>query len=80
MKEIQVQSLGQEDPLKNEAASHSSILAWGIPRTEELVSYSPWGCKESDTAEQLNNNNPIAGLGGPQHTQMPTIKLRAPFL
>ena len=80
MQEIQVQSLGQEDPLKNEAASHSSILAWGIPRTEELVSYSPWGCKESDTAERLNNNNPIAGLGGPQHTQMPTIKLRAPFL
>ena len=33
--EMEVQSLGQEDPLKKEMATHSSILAWGIPRTEE---------------------------------------------
>jgi len=32
-------------------ATHSSILAWRIPWTEELSSYSPWGCKESDTIE-----------------------------
>ena len=32
-------------------ATHSSILAWRIPWTEEnLVGYHPWGCKESDTA------------------------------
>ena len=31
----QVQSLGQEDPLENEMATHSSILAWEIPWTEE---------------------------------------------
>ena len=30
-----VQSLGQEDPLKEEMATHSSILAWRIPQTEE---------------------------------------------
>ena len=30
-----VQSLGQEDPLQEEIATHSSILAWEIPRTEE---------------------------------------------
>ena len=30
-----VQSLAQEDPLKYEMATHSSILAWGIPGTEE---------------------------------------------
>ena len=30
-KEMQVQSLGQEDPLEKETASHSSILAWEIP-------------------------------------------------
>ena len=30
-----VQSLGQEDPLEKEMATHSSILAWKIPRTEE---------------------------------------------
>ena len=35
MQEIQVQSLGQEDPLKEGAATHCSILAWRIPRTEE---------------------------------------------
>ena len=33
--ELQVQSLGQEDPLEEEMAAHSSILAWEIPRTEE---------------------------------------------
>ena len=33
--ETQVQSLGQEDPLEKEMATHSSILAWEIPRTEE---------------------------------------------
>ena len=35
MQEIQVQSLGQEDPLEEEMATHSSILAWDIPWTEE---------------------------------------------
>ena len=30
-----VQSLGQEDPLEKEMATHSSILAWEIPRTED---------------------------------------------
>ena len=35
MWEIQVQSLGQEDPLEKGMATHSSILAWRIPWTEE---------------------------------------------
>ena len=35
MHEIWVQSLGQEDPLQKEMATHSSILAWEIPSTEE---------------------------------------------
>ena len=35
MQEIQVQSLGQEDPLEKRMATHSSILAWRIPWTEE---------------------------------------------
>ena len=35
MQETPVQSLGQEDPLENEVATHSSILAWRIPQTEE---------------------------------------------
>ena len=43
--------LGQEDPLEEEMATHSSILAWRIPWTEELDGYSPWGHKELDTTE-----------------------------
>ena len=35
MKEIWVQSLGEEDPLEKEMAIHSRILAWKIPWTEE---------------------------------------------
>ena len=35
MQEMQVQSLGEEDPLEEEMAAHSSILAWEIPWTEE---------------------------------------------
>ena len=37
MQEIQVQSLCWEDPLKKEMATHSNILAWRFPRTEELA-------------------------------------------
>ena len=53
MRETQVQSLGWEDLLEKEMATHSSILAWKIPWMEEPVGYSPWGPKESDTTEQL---------------------------
>ena len=35
MQVMQVQSLGQEDPLEEEMATHSSILAWKIPWTEK---------------------------------------------
>ena len=35
MQKTQVQSLGQDDPLKKEMANHSSILVWEIPWTEE---------------------------------------------
>ena len=51
MPETQVQSLGWEDLLEKEMATHSSILAWKIPWTEEPVGYSPWGCKELDTTQ-----------------------------
>ena len=47
----QVRSLGWEDPLEQEMATHSSILAWGIPQTEKLAGYRLWGCKESDMTE-----------------------------
>ena len=38
--ETQVRSLGQEDPLEKEKATHSTILAWRIPWTEEPGSFS----------------------------------------
>ena len=45
-------SLGQEDPLEKETATHSRILIWEIPWTKgSLEGYSPWGCKELDTTE-----------------------------
>ena len=53
MKQTQVQFLGQEDPLEQGMAPHSSILAWRIPRTEEPGGLSLWGHKESDMNEQL---------------------------
>ena len=54
MWETQVRSLGQEDPLEKEMATHSSILAWKIQWMGNLVGYSPWGRKESDTTERLH--------------------------
>ena len=44
---------GWGDPLEKEMATHCTTLAWRIPSTECLKSYSPWGHKESDTTEQL---------------------------
>ena len=54
MWETWVWSLGREDPLAKEMATHSSILAWRIPWTEEPGGYSPRVRKESDTSEQLH--------------------------
>ena len=42
MQETQVQFLDLEDPLEEEMATHSSILAWEIPWTEEPGNNSPW--------------------------------------
>ena len=51
MQETWVQSLGQEDPLEKEMATHSRTLAWKIPWTEESGRLQSWGRKESDTTE-----------------------------
>ena len=48
--------LGQEDPLEEGMATHSSILAWRIPWTEEPGSYSPWGHKESYMTEHTHTH------------------------
>ena len=52
MWETWVRSLGWEDPLEKGMATHSSILAWKIPWTEEPGGlYGSWGHKESDMTE-----------------------------
>ena len=55
--ETRVQSLGREDPLEKEMATHSSVLAWRIPWTEELGALQSMGSKKLDTTEQLNTTN-----------------------
>ena len=55
MQETWVRSLGREDSLEKDMATHSSTLAWKIPWTEELgAGYCPWGRKESGTTERLH--------------------------
>ena len=49
--EDMVQSLGQEGPLEEGTATHSSTLAWRIPWTEEPGRYGQQSCKELDMAE-----------------------------
>ena len=46
---MRVQSLGQEDPLEEGMATHSSSLAWRIPWTEEFVRLQSMGSQEADT-------------------------------
>ena len=48
MWETQVRSLGWEDPLEKEMATHSSILAWEIPWTEEAGRLQSMESQESD--------------------------------
>ena len=68
MWETQVQSLGQEDLLEKEMATHASILAWRILWTEKPVGYSPWACKELGTTERLT----------PTHNTHPSIQPASP--
>ena len=58
MRETQVRSLGQEDSLEEEMATHSSILAWEIPWTEEPGGLGPGGGKESDPLSMQSMQHP----------------------
>ena len=49
MQETQVQFLGEGDSLEKEMATHSSILAWEVPWTEEPGGLQSMGLQESDT-------------------------------
>ena len=57
MQETRVQSLGREDLLEKEMATHSSVLAWKIHGQRSLLGYSPWGRKELDTTERLHSTS-----------------------
>ena len=57
MQVAQVQFLSPEDPLEKEVATHSSILAWKIPWTEEPGGLQAMGSKESDMTERLNHRH-----------------------
>ena len=54
MRETLPRFLGWEDPHQNGTATHSSILAWRFPCTEEPGRLSPWGCKELDMTERFS--------------------------
>ena len=70
----QVPSLGREDPLEEEVATHCRILAWRIPRTEEPGGLqSIWGCGESDTTEHAAHR--LQTMGG-RETVMETQDIR----
>ena len=60
VQETQVQSLGQEDPLEEEMATHSSILAWRIPWAEEPGGLQSMGSQESDMTERLNHHHHLS--------------------
>ena len=53
MQETWVQSLGQADPLEKGRATHSSVLAWRIPWTEEHGGLQSVGSQELDTTEAV---------------------------
>ena len=61
MQEMWLRSLGEEDPLEKEMATHYSILAWEIPWTESLEGYSSWGHEKVGhdlaTKQQQQNKN-----------------------
>ena len=52
--DIQVQSLGQDDPLEKGLATHSVFLPGEFHGQRSLIGYSPWGGKESDRTERLH--------------------------
>ena len=64
MPKSQVRFLGREDPLEEEMATHSSILARIIPWTEEPGRLQSWGHKELDTPERLSMHDQISLLKG----------------
>ena len=93
IQEMKLRSLGWEDPLEKEMATHSSILAWEIHGRRRLAGYSPWGRQESDMTEHAHvtwtqSHAPSSGppfmhfplLGNLQHTCGILPNLKQPFI
>ena len=59
MQETQFQSLGWEDPLEKEMATHSSILAWEISCTEELGGLQSMESQESERTQQVSHQTTL---------------------
>ena len=55
--------MGQESPLEEEMATHSSVLAWRIPWTEEPGGLQSMGLLESDMTEQLHFHFSLSRIG-----------------
>ena len=65
IQETWVQSLGREDPLEKEMATHCSILAWESHGQRSLVGYNLWDRNESDKTDRLNTLHYIQKQSSP---------------
>ena len=68
--------LGQEDPLEEGMATHSSTLAWRIPRTEEPGGCRPWDGRDLPLPQPLSmpaRNDPEVSLGSVRISTTPTL-------
>ena len=76
VQETRVQSLGWEGPLENEMATHSSVLVWGTPWTEEPGGLQPRGPRKSQA--RLRNQTTTTSQGcvcQPQPSSSPSLLL-----
>ena len=71
MQEMWVQSLAQENPLEEEMATHSSIVAWKIPWTDDPAGCSPGGRKAEAGEEGRWGAEVTAGKGRPHRKHPP---------
>ena len=80
MQETRVRSLGREDPLEKEMATHSSTLAWRIPWREDLVGYTPWGRKATSLSLSLSSCSPVSFCCLPLAAPYKEQRTRQPLL
>ena len=76
MQETHIQPLGPEDPWEKGMATHSNILAWEIPRTEEPGGLQSMGSQRVVTTERLNNWEYYSVVAYHIHTPQSFMKIR----